>query len=497
MPPSKAEGAAAWLHALWGRAAAVAALKNGARPILSGRGPEDRVLHLPPGGRRAWERAACAHAAAHWRFGAPAQARAALKPVQQALFGVLEDARVETRALGELPGLRALWLPFHAGPDAPAGNGFEDLLARLARCLIDAAHEDRHPWVVRACTAFLACDGTPEAVRLLASRLGNDIGQMRLPFNARTYAVHAAYRDDGSWLWERDEELPASQTPLAADADGKGAADDTQDVAPEGPPTAYPEWDARIGRYRAGWCSVYMRAAEHATASRLLPAAAPGEVARVLAALPPGPPANAGRAAWGEEFDPMALLDTRLQRLAGQPPDLRVFRRRTTLPPRRAVQLLVDASASTGEPAGTTWLDRGLALALATAARLEAGGHACAIAAFASRTRERVELRVLKHWQERTASAEVTARACALRPGGSTRSGAALRHAAALAREQARQDAGSSPAVLLFTDGEPHDVDVPDASYLRADLRRAIAEAERRGIAVRCVGPAAFLQWGA
>lgn len=84
----------------------------------------------------------------------------------------------------------------------------------------------------------------------------------------------------------------------------------------------------------------------------------------------------------------------------------------------------------------------------------------------------------------------------AVRPAGSTRTGAALRHAAALAREQAGRDGDTRPAVLLLTDGEPHDVDVADPAYLRADLRRAIAEAERGGIPVRCVEARGFLQWG-
>jgi hypothetical protein len=35
------------------------------------------------------------------------------------------------------------------------------------------------------------------------------------------------------------------------------------------------------------------------------------------------------------------------------------------------------------------------------------------------------------------------------------------------------------------TDGEAHDVDAPDPRYLRADLARAVAEAEGTGVVVR------------
>ncbi len=231
MPPSSEEPPArwgAWLRSLWDAPAEVVWQVSGdaGRAILTGpptsvipaqagtqgvrcrsAAPapwvpacagmtEGSVLHLPVemADRTAW--AACAHAAAHWRFGGAVQERAGLKPVQQALFGVLEDARIEWLALQELPGLRALWLPFHTDADAPTGNGFEALLARLARSLLEVQPADPHPWVRRAREEFLACapaDG--QEVRVLASRLGNEIGQMRLPFNPRTWRVHAAFGD--------------------------------------------------------------------------------------------------------------------------------------------------------------------------------------------------------------------------------------------------------------------------------------------------------------
>ncbi|HEY8355935.1 MAG TPA: hypothetical protein VIL30_00630, partial [Ramlibacter sp.] len=113
----------AWLHALWGQRATLAWLEaRDARPVLVGKAGDDGVLYLPVAGHVVAP-AAAAHAAAHWRFGGAPQSRKGLKLVQQALFQVLEDARIEALALRELPGLRALWLPFHAGEDAPAGNG--------------------------------------------------------------------------------------------------------------------------------------------------------------------------------------------------------------------------------------------------------------------------------------------------------------------------------------------------------------------------------------
>lgn len=482
----------AWLRALWGNDAALEWQVGGpadARPVLTGRGAGERVLHLPTATPEATTLAAAAHAAAHWRFGGAAQARAGLKPVQQALFTVLEDARVEWLALQELPGLRALWLPFHAGADAPSGNGSEALLARLACSLLEAAPADPHPWIARARSVFLDARGElalrdDQAVRAAASRLGNDLGQMRLPFNPATWRMHAAYRDDGSWLWEPESSAPDSQTTLAAQEPRKGGAAQEQPLPPrDEAPACYPEWDARIGRLRADWCRVHTCEAPQAD-PRSQPVPASGFVAGLaqrLAALRGDRPLFAGRDGIGEEFDAMALVDARLQRRAGGTPDERVYRRRTWPPPACAVQVLLDASASTAAAR-----DDFLAMALAACAALEAAGHRSALLGYCSRGRERVEVRHLKHWHERALAGVVRARCAGQASAGSTRTGAALRHAAALARGEAQRTA-MRPVVLMLGDGEPHDVDTPDPRYLAGDLGHAVAEAQRAGVAVRSV----------
>ncbi len=216
-------------------------------------------------------------------------------------------------------------------------------------------------------------------------------------------------------------------------------------------------------------------------------------LARVLARLHGGLPRWDGLAAGGEELHPMAMLDARLQRLAGRAPQQRVWRRRVVPAPRLAVQLLLDASASTAQvvPAGGTVLAGLLTLALACAEGLEVAGHQVALMSFASRTRERIEVRRLKDWQEASSAAPVRARCRSLESGGSTRLGAALRHAVACAMTAASRSMPTRPLVLVLTDGDVHDIDAPDPAYLHGDLRRAVAEAERAGVGVRC------LEWDA
>ncbi|MGE0351486.1 nitric oxide reductase activation protein NorD [Hydrogenophaga sp.] len=485
-------------RALWGQPWRTETMPQargeGARPVITRDGDGPHVLHLPPALpaiARDHALAVAAHAAAHARFGGPPQSRAGLKQVQQALLGVLEDARVEWLALQELPGLRAVWWPYHCGPGALRGSGFEDLLARLSACLLAPAHADPHPWIARVKSMFFAADGhtlalrTPGDVRAAASRLGHDIGQMRLPFNARTYAVHATCRDDNSHLWLPDASLPPSDAVLSGDAgpvrEG-GAAADAHPEAPgpgnEAPVARHPEWDHRIRRYRPDWCSVHTRAPPFADRIHMPGVAGPARrLAARLAGLQGPLQRMGGRAATGEDLHPAALVDTGLDLRARRAPDPRVYRRQGRPCSPLAVLLLLDASASTRGAASEQMQQAAATAALA----LQRIGHRTALWAFSSEGRHQVRMPCLKGWDDTMARAALPV----LRGEASTRMGAALRHALQLQASDARRHPAHRRVVVLFTDDELHDIDVHDPGYLPADLQRAGHEALRQGVAVR------------
>jgi nitric oxide reductase activation protein len=72
----------------------------------------------------------------------------------------------------------------------------------------------------------------------------------------------------------------------------------------------------------------------------------------------------------------------------------------------------------------------------------------------------------------------VRSRLAALRSSHSTRLGAAIRHAGSyLSQRRAFRK-----VLLVLTDGEPSDIDVPEARYLAEDARRATHQIRRRGI---------------
>jgi nitric oxide reductase NorD protein len=116
---------------------------------------------------------------------------------------LVEDARVEQLAIGRFPGLRRFWLPFHLA-EASGVVTAPALMARLSRALLDPSYFDPHGWVNKGRDLFFAerVRWTDPAIsRSIGGLLGNDLGQMRVQFNPRTYVVEPAYRDDHQGLW--------------------------------------------------------------------------------------------------------------------------------------------------------------------------------------------------------------------------------------------------------------------------------------------------------
>ena len=102
------------------------------------------------------------------------------------------------------PGLRRVWAPFHVA--TPSGViTAPTLLARLARALFDPDYADPDGFVNKGRALFAAEVDRLDDISLsrrIGGLLGNDLGQMRVQFNARTYVVEPVYRDDGLGLWD-------------------------------------------------------------------------------------------------------------------------------------------------------------------------------------------------------------------------------------------------------------------------------------------------------
>ena len=149
------------------------------------------------------------------------------------------------------------------------------LLARLARALFDPDYVDPDGFVDKGRALFAAEMDHLEDMSLsrrIGGLLGNDLGQMRVQFNARTYVVEPVYRDDGLGLWDFGDQaqpqedvveltVEAARIERRDDADNPDRRRDEAEPSPNavgrarerepderGPVIAtYPEWDCDAG----------------------------------------------------------------------------------------------------------------------------------------------------------------------------------------------------------------------------------------------------------
>lgn len=500
-----AQARLSWLLCgLSGRGMAVQALRRAAldgppsRPVLA---PAHLLLPdsytvLDGADRWALYRAAVAHAAAHLRYSRAAQPVRSLKPMGVAVVSAIEDARVERLLAADYPGVRRWFLPFVPPPPDPAGLGFAALIQRMSRLLMDPALRDDNHWVNKARTLFEAQAADlrdTAAFRRLASVLANDLGQMRVRFNPQQYAVPVPYRDDNAYLWDYgDAADPPPELTLAA----QGMAPEPRDAGSQGQEDVqqaagetelgrylYPEWDYKLGRSRPDWCTVIEKLPAWDAATPPAPA---GSTQRL--ALPQSrrlSRARRLRRQWeGDDIDLNAAIEVLIDRRLDLAPDARFFMRPGSQPCDCSTLVLLDLSASANDPAsdtGATVLDLEKRAAMLLAQATSGAGDRIAVHGFCSDTRAAVY-----YYRLLDAGAQAAAglgRIGAAQARYSTRLGAALRHAGALALRVR----GERRAIIVVTDGEPSDVDAHDPRYLVDDAREVVLDLRRRGVSVHCV----------
>lgn len=505
-----------FVTALWGRVPLLRSLPPADTAIprrASIAGPLIRLPDVYRGfeGDAAWSlyRAAAAHAHAHLVLGGDRFIVGKLKPLQIVLVGLIEDARIEALAMRQLPGLRRLWAPYHTAK--PAGIAAAPaLLARLSRALVDPEYQDDDGFVAKGRALFaqaLPRLHDPAISREIGMLLGNDLGQMRVQFNAKTYVVEPVYRDDNLGLWDFDEPPQANAEVLEmfidaarieqqeADDGPNNTDEQRQDreagkarpVAPDQRGTVlatYPEWDRRHGIERPDWTTVREVAAVRGDPKRIIEAldradVLRGRVAQLVRGLRVGRSIRLNRQHDGHDLDLDAVIDAGLALRTGQDPDPRVFRSSTSKHRDLATLLLIDTSQSTSDRlmSGATVLDVELLAVAVLAEAMQTLQDPFGLLAFASDGRDDVKLTTVKAFGE-SYGMDSMARLDGLASGYSTRLGTALRHAGAVISERT----SFRKLVLVLTDGEPSDIDVDDPADLIEDARRAVMHLHARGI---------------
>jgi nitric oxide reductase activation protein len=169
---------------------------------------------------------------------------------------------------------------------------------------------------------------------------------------------------------------------------------------------------------------------------------------------------------------------------SGHNPDAALFQRTYKQKSDLSVLVLMDLSVSTSRPTadGTSMLDLMRRASLLLGSAIEHSRDQWAIHGFRSNGRHQVHYLRLKEFNQ-PLDDQVLQGMAALEGEWSTRMGAAVRHASHLMRQAKTQQR----LILLLTDGEPHDIDMPWPTMLTKDAARAVAQSTAEGTPVFCV----------
>lgn len=519
-----------YLRALWGRDIKL-------RPVIHTKGAsggrrstlDGNLVRLPQSYRGfagqsalALYRAAAAHAGAHLVFTAQRFPVGELKPLQVALVSLIEDARVERLAMKIFPGLQGLWAPFHLAQPGGAMTSLS-LIARLSRALIDEDYQDDDPWVKKSRRLFFEQRDYWEdqsISRTMGSLLGNELGQMRVQFNFKTYVVEPGYRDDNMGIWDCGDqgqsgehgELVYQGAKLTGAHESKPGEEEDQGNLPEGredkvklsaplrqqdvpeeplsPPIRYDEWDYLIGRDRPAWCTLLEKRATEGDAHRIDEVLERNHdlvnrVKYLVRAVQVQRPVRLRRRLEGDRLDLDACIRATTDLRSCLPPDPRVHavlgRQQRDL----TVLVLLDLSQSTNDivpNAGTSVLELAREATALLADAMDRIGDSFAIHGFSSNGRHDVGYYRFKEF-DRPYGELAKSRLAGMTGQLSTRMGTALRHAG----QYLYQRRAHKKLVLLITDGEPSDIDVHDSQYLVFDAKKAVEELTRHGIYTYCM----------
>ncbi len=534
-----------YLRALWGRDFFLR--PTGAdfadfRPFI-----EHRVLHLPDAlddygdvaGLEVY-RATAAHMAAHMVYSTAPISAEGLSPAQMFFIGLIEDARVEYKAIREFPGLKKLWrllmeVPGEEAPEHPTMPILEQFSLML---LDDTAISDDAELNVFA-QKFHDEIEQQQDDNNFCWHLGLEVFNL---FSARKEVpslrilerIDIPYRDDNRYVWEfeefswdvQEEYVPASQRQvrkqvsvieMANEVDCELAGDDAQEIwtcstnmrpyeddltdgqvsfndmwgkEPVSDPFHYQEWDYQIQLHRPDWATIYERRPSRGDPQDIYdiiteyrPVA--HRIRQIIDLLTPEGVQRVRNMEDGDEVDINAAIDAMIAIRMGEQPNTRITMRNVLKSRDLSVVLLLDLSESTnekmqGSDKTVLQLTREAATLVSTA--IEGIGDPFAVHGFASDGRHDVQYHRFKDFNQHFDD-DAKSHLAGMKGGLSTRMGAALRHAGHhLLKQQEKRK-----LILLVTDGEPADIDERDPQHLRHDTKKAVEELYSTGVLTYCL----------
>lgn len=530
-----------YLRALWGRdffLRPTGADYTDFKPYI-----EHRIFHMPDavddvGDITGLElyRATAAHMAAHICYTDGPLSAEQLSPAQMNFIGLVEDARIEYKAINDFPGLKKLWgslLSFEY--DTPVEHPTMGLLEQVSLMLLDASVQGDDEELNEFARRFHQQIEAQQDDNRFSWQLGMELFSI---FSARREVPslrilernRILYRDDNRYIWEfeefdwnRGEEyLPASQRQtrktvnvmeMANEVDCELAGDDAQEIwtcatemypyedegvsfnemwgkEPVSEPFYYQEWDYQIQLHRPDWATLYERyqpKGELQIIEEILTEYKPiaHRIKQIIDLLTPEGVQRIRNMEDGDEIDLNAAVDAMVSIRMGEQPNPRITMRNVLKSRDLSVVVLLDLSESTnekmvGSDKTVLQLTREAATLVATA--IEGIGDPFAVHGFASDGRHDVQYYRFKEFNQHFDD-EAKSRLAGMKGGLSTRMGAALRHAGHHLLKQPER----RKLILLVTDGEPADIDERDPQHLRHDTRKAVEELYSHGVLSYCL----------
>ena len=534
-----------YLRALWGRDFFIR--PTGAdyadfRPYV-----QDRIIYVPDAlddveGVAGLEvyRATVAHMAAHMMYTNKSMSAEQLSPAQMFFIGLLEDARVEYKAVNDFPGLKKLWRSLMMlQHEEPAEHKTMGILEEFSLQLLDSE-----------------VNGTDEQLNIFAAKFHAEIednqddnhfswlmgvelynifeGRKEIPSLRILERYRIDYRDDNRIIWhyedinwdmgieymaasKRQVRYEVSPLMMAHEVDCELAGDDAQEVwickdlmrfyeddltdtahsfndawgkEPISDPFHYHEWDYQIQLHRPDWATVYERRAtrgdpDDINAILLEHKPIAHRIRQIIDLLSPAGVQRMRGLEDGDEVDLNAAIDAMISIRMGDQPNPRITMRNVLNTRDLSVVVLLDLSESTNEFVGGSdktilQLTREAATLVSTA--IEGIGDPFALHGFASDGRHDVQYFRFKDFNQHFDD-EAKSRLAGMKGGLSTRMGAALRHAGTHLHKQQEK----RKLILLVTDGEPADIDETDPQHLRFDTKKAVEELYSTGVLTYCL----------
>ncbi|MBI1174370.1 MAG: VWA domain-containing protein [Sideroxydans sp.] len=449
-------------------------------------------------------RAAAAHASAHLMYSKNHFLPKSLNHCQIAMISAIEDARVEALAIRKFPGLKQLWATQHTATPAHDKTA-SDYLDRLARALLDETYQDDDPWVSQGRVLFNSADNLEDShiSRTIGLKLADAFQARRIKFNIDTDMQSAPYRDNNRFLWNRPGEaleiinpylrsknVLRTDKPIAEPKKRRVPAREVERDKTSHDTYLYPEWNYRSQSADQSWVTLREMDAASGDLQVVESIVAQNKhlvsrMKNLLHAIRDGAVHRIRKLEEGDDIDINAAIRAQIDLRLGRQPDTRIMMRTVRKTRDISVLVLLDLSRSMNNPVqgqAHTALELTQQVSVLFADAIAAVGDPFAIHGFCSESRHNVGYFRLKDFDQPYDDVP-KARLAGMTGQLGTRMGAAIRHATYHLNNQK----ASKKLLLILSDGEPTDVDVPDKHYLRDDAKKSVEEAGHNGIHTYCI----------